>query len=74
MPDILFVWITILLKLQRNQLSKNSFLLRLRQRNLPTMTLKPDFLYPKANDIEGEKKNTKSHMAGVPVWAKKYRG
>lgn len=31
-----------------------------------------DFLYPKANDIERESK-TKSHIARVPIWAKKYR-
>lgn len=65
MPDIFFIWITILLKLQKNQLSKNSFSVRFRLLNLLTMTLNPDFLYPKANDTEEEKK-TKSYVAVVP--------
>lgn len=30
------------------------------------MTLNPDFLYPKANDTEEEKKKTKIHVAVVP--------
>lgn len=66
MPEIFFMWITILLKLQKNQRSKNSFSVRFRQLNLLTMTFNPDFLYPKANDTEEEKKKTNSHMAVVP--------
>ena len=66
MPDIFFIWITILLKLQKNQLSKNSFSVKFRQLNLITITLNPDFLYPKANDTEEEKKKTKIHVAVVP--------
>lgn len=69
MPDILFIWI-IILNFKGTSLVKLLFAKGLG--NLTYYNHEHRLSYPKANDIERESK-TKSHIARVPIWAKKYR-